>query len=118
MIELDQKILNELSPGIKDFVIWLNKLDFQTVDSGDGSSYQKGMAGACSFSMVAIKSTAERLVWDADNLFSELFSIRNKINLNALTIEATYSPIDKISIIVISDPDKTGALDWRNIKLK
>jgi hypothetical protein len=53
-ITLDQDVIDQLSPGVRDLVLWLNEQGFETTDSGDGSNFEEGMECATPHPMVVI----------------------------------------------------------------
>jgi len=111
-MKLDKKIMEELSPGIKDFVVWLNDNGFDTIDSGDGSNHEDGMECAVEFPMVAIQvMDKNKLISEADRLI-ELIDKLDKPDTNRVVIEASYLQ-GNMCMIVVLDPEDTGALDWR-----
>lgn len=61
----------ELDPGIRQVVRWLNDNGFRTTDSGDGKTkYVEGEEPCCAlpFPNVALKTTPKDLVTDCDRL--------------------------------------------------
>lgn len=93
---------NELSPGIRDLVIWLNSMGFQTTDSGDGTNFREGMECAVPYPMVAMRTSARHMVQDARRLRAALMGRSVDLNRKGIAIEASYSPIDDVAILVLT----------------
>jgi len=93
-----------LSPGVKDAVLFLNKLEFETCDSGDGSNYSNGMECAMPFPNIIIQSTKADLFSESDRL-AILFKRKGITNI---TIEASYDPVDGSALIMLLDHDNSG----------
>jgi len=101
-----------LPEGVREFVLWLQRLGWNTTDSGDGTNYLNGMEGALPYDHVVITTQPGELVWDADRLKGQLEAA--EIDLSSVLIEANYSPLDGIALIIISDPDHSGVLRSSN----
>jgi hypothetical protein len=99
---------NDLDPGIRETVRWLNDKGFLTVDSGDGVSKagQYGEGDYLPFPHVAMLSTPSHLVADADRLLRLLeehgVSFEPDQSETDAHIEASYSPNDGHVIIMLS----------------
>lgn len=105
--------IQNLSPGIRDLVVWLNARGFTTVDSGDGTNFEGGMGCAVPFAMIAIKTRPIQLIDDARSLMCLLedrgVSFKPPANPSEQlieescwpTIQATYNPQDRQAIIVL-----------------
>ncbi len=66
---------DDLDPGIRELVRWLNDNGFETTDSGDGKSKFKVEDPPCcavSFPNVAIRVDVENLIAETDRLFGLL----------------------------------------------
>lgn len=104
---------NKLDAGIRETVRLLRGRGFSTTDSGDGTKAE-AMDCAVGFPMIAMRvDKPEYLVGEADRLH-RILSIGHKLsfgagseeaNPHAPFIEATYSPIDKVSMIVLGNVD-------------
>lgn len=92
--------LQELCPGIREAVRFLQMEGFETIDSGDGSLAKAGMECAFDEPMVGIKVEPHSLIVDSHRLRSILLA--NQINAN---IEASYNPDDEVAVIVVFGPD-------------
>lgn len=110
---IDQHTIDDLSPGIKGLVIWLNTNGFHTVDSGDGTNAADGMACAVDVPMVAISINKLWLADEADRL---LFMLKRRgvdftpqvldctMSLPELalpSIQASYDPLDGLAVVVL-----------------
>lgn len=106
----------DLSPGIRDLVVWLNEQGFRTTDSGDGSNHDAGMGCAVDFPMVAILvEPASALIAESDRL-GRLLGERGidfeppecdccdpPDEITWPTIQGTYDPHNGTAIIVLSN---------------
>jgi hypothetical protein len=105
-MRLTQEIIDGLDDGVRDLVVWLNEQGFETTDSGDGSKYGE-MEGAMDCPMVAIVTTDDYLVHDADKLLALLenqgVDFPQDIVEGLPAIQATYNPIDQTGIILLTD---------------
>lgn len=90
-----------LDPGIRDIVRQLNEAGFETTDSGDGYS-KPPLACVLPFPHVAIKSSRDALIEDADRVYRWLAEHRRR----ARFIQATYDPKDQSAIVFVG---------WREI---
>lgn len=101
----------ELNPGIRRTVEWLNSLGFETSDSGDGkTNVEIGMEEALPFSHVIIIVTPEKLVEETRRLRDVLQSKGIRIDAIAMdmelpSIQASFDPVDEIGIIFLSGVD-------------
>ena len=100
--EIDYSLLN---PGIRMLVQFLNEQGFETTDSGDGkTNVESGMECAMDVPNVhMIVRPADRIVHESRRLYDVMKD--HGIALGPLgedgigpTIEASYSPVDNISI--------------------
>lgn len=113
---LKTKVIEGLSPGIRDLVLLLNAQGFQTVDSGDGSNHGK-MGCAPPFPMVAILTTPASMVGDATDIHRFLKKRGVKLtppaprcgraemdfneDMKFPQVQAQYDPEDGIATITI-----------------
>jgi hypothetical protein len=102
--------LNELSPKIKDLVVWLNSQGFTTTDSGDGSNFDNGMGCAVPYPMVAMEIHSHSIVEITHRLYELLVGKGVKFDVcdpsksyGPPTIEASYSPVDRVAVIVLTN---------------
>lgn len=93
---------NELDPGIRWVVIWLNKIGFETTDSGDGRTKPPG-PDVLPYAHVAIKSSPTSLLSDADHLRRRIDDARPGGSVMP-SIQATYDPADQSAVILVSWP--------------
>lgn len=106
MKKIEEFDLNKLNPGIKNAVSFFRHRGYETTDSGDGTNFNNGMEGSLPYDHVAITVQNSILIEAATHIQDLL--LRNQCN-NVL-VEATYFPKEKISVILISDPDQTFEL--------
>ena len=100
----------ELSPGVRNLVIWLNENGHETTDSGDGSNYKEGMEGAMPIPMVIIHTTKEDMIDSVGVLRKDLEELGVKFGKEsdlpleeAPNIEVSYSPIDGETFILLTN---------------
>lgn len=98
--------IDELSPGIKEAVLWFQSKGYETCDSGDGSNYKEGMEGALPYKHIFIEVRPHELITQA-NTISKLLVEAGAF----LTVEATYRPEDIVGIIGIFDDNSTNGFD-------
>lgn len=96
--------MDNLSPKIKDAVLFLRKLEFNTCDSGDGSNFENGMECALPFPHIIIQSTKRNFISECDRL-SIIFKRKS---ITKVTIEGSYDPMDESAIILLLDSDNSG----------
>ena len=86
---------DELCPGIKHVVLWLNSLGYKTTDSGDGSHYMDGMDCAVPDPMVVIEFENEVAQTDGiygnNGLISSIKKLLNKRDRLAFIREIAFS---------------------------
>lgn len=104
----------DLDPGIRHTVRWLQSEGFDTTDSGDGESKLQGddpCLCALPFPHVAISVSPARLHEEADRLWELLIQARinvtativdNEQLVPAVNVEATYFPGSKTAMILLS----------------
>lgn len=110
---------NEIDPGVRRLVRWLNDRGYRTTDSGDGVTKVGTMDCALRVANVAILATCFDLVQEARSLLEDFAKIGVIVeNIEGATIQATYSPIDNVAVILllgVSDehlpPDVSGLID-------
>lgn len=93
---LKQEVIDKLSPGVRDLVIYLNHCGFETTDSGDGSNYADGMEGAMPVPMVAVKVEASEFFVRA----VDLHYILNQWEKDQWDVQANYSPKDGVCVLL------------------
>jgi hypothetical protein len=103
-VRFTQEGIRALSPKVRDLVIWLNEREFQTTDSGDGSSFEQGMEGALPFPMISIVCGALEMI-DTSNRLYRLLEERGVDFAPTFSdypqIQATYDPRVPIGIVTI-----------------
>lgn len=103
---LDAKTIDNLCPAVKDLVIWLNEMGYETVDSGDGSNVEF-MDGAMECPMVAIRVEKSEIVGRSDSLYEMLkdhgvpFHHPDCYCSDKPDVQATYKPDDGQVIILL-----------------
>lgn len=113
---IDDINYDELDPGIRDTVRWLDEHGFETCDSGDGESkFEEGWTeddGAMPFPHVIIHCLRENLVMEADRLAIMLLQEGMSIDMGEkpvngnLHIQAMYNPGDLgASIMLVGTVD-------------
>lgn len=105
---LSPEVIEGLSPGIRDAVLWFRSYGFNTTDSGDGSNYAAGMEGALPYPMIAIRTTASFLIHDCCLIRSLLY--RLGIPSADVVVEGSYNPDDWVAMILVSEPNGTTYL--------
>lgn len=91
---------NEISPGVRDLVMWLRSLGYDTIDSGDGSNHDAGMGCALPYKHVFVRiPDKETLTWWADRFHSFILAGTEYAHYR---VEATYSPGEP-AIILLSE---------------
>lgn len=114
--DLPPEVVAELSPGVRDLVVWLRRHGFETTDSGDGSSHATGMECALPFPHVVMTVHPNVMILRAVALQTLLegagvdFGDEDK----TVTLEATYSPTDGVGTLflgyVTSDDVRTALM--------
>jgi hypothetical protein len=94
-MSLSQDVIDALDPGIRDLVVRLNKLGFDTCDSGDGVT--KPAAGwsedeALRYPHVFSEVDPEDMVYESLRLFNILGPEWN--------VECSYSPSSGIALLL------------------
>lgn len=103
--------LEDLCPGIRACVAYLNKVGFETTDSGDGSHFAAGMECAWEEPMVVIQATEHTMVGLSRQLHR---LVHDKQNLAGIQIEATYSPVDGVASVIAYGPELVHVKDPRD----
>lgn len=91
--------MEEISPGVRKLVKWLNIYGFKTTDSGDGSNYKNGMECALEFPHVFMVVAPGKMVEEAHRLLT-LFDFLGG-NFPELAIQVIYSPQDKMATLML-----------------
>lgn len=115
---------NEINPGIRKTVAWLQSLGYETTDSGDGiTNVEAKMEGVLAFAHVMIKVDPDNLIYFAGVLANE---IEQNLGLKVvpisndwqdICIQATYDPADNSAMIMLSGLDDymlEQALEFEN----
>lgn len=113
----------DLDPGIRNTVMRLRALGFETSDSGDGvakfdaeGNELPGFEGATSGfgvpHVVFIIEPAARLVSEADRLLKVLILEGVEVGLvdpkDSVNIQAAYDPVDGIAVVILDGLDDQG----------
>lgn len=87
--------MKEISPGVLDLVTELQKLGYNTTDSGDGSNFEEGMEGALPY----------RHVFGTLSITSDLIeeAIKLQEHFPKARIEVSYSPGESAVFMVFPD---------------
>lgn len=97
----DAKLYRYLDPGIRDVVRYLREREFNTTDSGDGTTkiHKHGnLGGVYPFKHVVIECALEDMIQEADRVEQAMREHPDK-----WLVEAIYSPTRGSVIIFISD---------------
>jgi hypothetical protein len=102
----EQEMLNELSEGVRNLVIELREAGFNTVDSGDGTNYENGMACAVPFKMIAILAPKDQAFDETDRLHEFMVKQTEEGKIKWLwQVEMSYSPSDGNCILTVVEHD-------------
>lgn len=99
---------DDLDPGIRRLVTWLQDLGFQTTDSGDGTTkFAQGWTEECAmpFPHVAMVCSPYDMLTEADDLRSYLESagvVLTPEGVEGPTLVASYDPADSSAILLLS----------------
>ena len=103
---------NDLTPGIRQTVVWLRDHGFHTTDSGDGvTNVESGMEYALPFPHVFMTCTPEVLIAETQRLQDLLTDMGVEVeplgpeNTQLPHLEATYDPCDNLGFIALSGVD-------------
>jgi hypothetical protein len=104
---------DDLNPGVKKLVVFLNESGFRTVDSGDGATHTYGCDRDHAY--VVISVPPQDLIAECFRLLV-LLSSRGvsvvPVNPNGLPcVQATYDPADKsafLDLMNVTDKDLVG----------
>lgn len=91
---------SELSPGVRDLVLWLNDQGYTTTDSGDGTNHLEGMECAVPFPMVVIRSPISFLT--VSRLYQLLEQKGVDFNREGVKLELSYDPHDGIAVLILT----------------
>ncbi len=91
--------MEEISPGVRKLVRWLNINGFTTTDSGDGTNYENGMDCALEFPHVFMVVAPNKMVEEAHRL-QGLFGFLGG-EFPDLAIQVSYSPQDREAILML-----------------
>jgi hypothetical protein len=99
----DEDFYAQLAPGIRATVRLLRREGYETTDSGDGTTnIQAGMECAMDVPMIAIEvERAEQLPGVTRELHKLLIDHGIQEKPDKWSIQGTYSPVDKKSIITV-----------------
>jgi hypothetical protein len=101
----------DLDPGIRRTVLWLQKNEFRTTDSGDGVTKfecAEPMEGALEYPHVVCVVSSDLLASESDRLAALVWERGVEVAPNALRepgqagISASYDPADGVAIIVLA----------------
>lgn len=110
MGELD---LNELDPGVRNFVSFLRINGFDTCDSGDGSKHPE-MEEALPYPHVFIMGlddSDELLMMSEANRLNALL-LRSGYQAREGEIEASYDPVSTTTVLMVQDVDDRFIRNW------
>jgi len=103
---------DSLPPGIRETVRWVHSFDYETSDSGDGLTNQAaGMECAQPWAVPMVAVVAdnwEHAVCIAQHLWAELRTLSNGDPDERWRIEASYSPTDGQSLVLLTGIDDAG----------
>ena len=108
---MNEPDVTTLDPGIRDTVQWMLDLGYETTDSGDGKTKPaQGDADALPYPHVSMRTTRERLTFDADKLLEQLREIGIPIapageDASRPAIQATYDPADGSALLILTGVD-------------
>lgn len=91
----------ELDPGIRETVRWLNENQFITTDSGDGvTKVGSDMEGVIEEPHVMIRCAS------ASSMINDAFNLANLLRAKGVTvtpgmIQASFDPVDMVAIIAL-----------------
>ncbi len=102
----------ELSPGIRQAVMWFNERGYETTDSGDGSNFEAGMECALEYPHVVIHGSNNFYAGSLVDQVHVLFNRLRRVNaVPGLHVELSYSPSNRVGLIFVDDRDRTGAFE-------
>lgn len=110
MVEDEMSFGSDLSPKVKDLVVWLNRNGFQTCGSGDGSNYMAGKECALEQPMIAMQVSPLKLAEETMRLYLMLreqgvsFDEPDLPGTDAVVwpyLQASYNPHDGVGLIVL-----------------
>jgi hypothetical protein len=96
---LPPSTLEKMSAGIRDTVVWLRSLGFETTDSGDGSNHAAGMDCALPYPMVAVRVESRHLI-------AESYRLRAVLG-EAWDVQGTFSPVDGVAVLIATQAPET-----------
>lgn len=99
---IDAETLQEIDPGVRRLVAFLNEHGFETTDSGDGVS-KPADRRELDFPHVFMSTRPVDLIDEASRLFSLLD--QNGLTADPGTIEASYDVADGSAIIALYSVD-------------
>lgn len=114
---MENESYEDLDPGIRETVKWLQANNFNTTDSGDGKSkFEPGneMDFALAFPHVAMIVGVNDLIAEADRLVLLLESVGLDLEASVevegqemplITVEATYSAIPQVGLLMLTGVD-------------
>lgn len=96
----------EYCPGIRQTVLWLQSLGYETTDSGDGYS-NEGMEGALDFPHVVIHlDLPANLIAEADRLM-EILAAKGidftPVDMDSPYVEASYQPAKPSAMLFLGN---------------
>lgn len=102
---LDQRTIDDLDPGIRETVVWLNALGYETCDSGDGktkfeagSRWNKEFLRDHAHVVIKLRRASDILV-ASRQLKADIEALGISVKLGGVTIQATFDPRDESALI-------------------
>lgn len=95
----------QLDPGIRETVRWLNNRGFKTTDSGDGRTKPRS-ARTVEGPHVFITTTPDQMRAEADRLWGDL-QFLGRVGRSYAQVEASYDPGIKSAVILLSGVEDT-----------
>jgi hypothetical protein len=99
---------NEINPGIRNVVAWLQAQGFNTTDSGDGKTNVGVIEGALDYPHVIMTVVPADLILCADRLVRELGQLGVEVEQpggEGPWVEASYDPVTKVGLIALGNFD-------------
>lgn len=104
MTDLEEFDYEQLSPGIRDAVRWFHAWEWDTSDSGDGSSFKSGsILSAIEVPMVVVHiQDCHFMCYDADAISHELERELSPGDFDKIDVQAMYNPRDGVARILVT----------------
>lgn len=93
----------DLPEGVRGLVLWLNRIGFRTVDSGDGQNHENGMECAVPFPMVGIILDDPEAILPSTRQVMEALERRGvDFSDEGVNVEGSYSPADNTTVVLLT----------------